>query len=72
MSNWIYKDETRNEKCRLIVKKHPNNGTEVYTCECKNINHIASDPSGDYWMPYFSGTAEFMQLTEQEKQWAKR
>lgn len=59
MRTWIYKDIGRNEKCRLIRA-----ADNHYICECKSINGI------DLWHPYFIGTSEYMQLTEQDKSWA--
>ena len=59
-SQYIYKDQERNEKCRLVQQDE-----DWFVCECKPLDDEAAQ-----WIPFIFGTSEFLQLTEQDKKWA--
>lgn len=56
-TQWIFKAD--NQKCRLVRLDD-----DWYCCECKGYD------LEERWMPYFWGTAEYMQLTELDHKWA--
>tara|TARA_R110000744_G_scaffold335804_1_gene441133 strand:- start:1148 stop:1345 length:198 start_codon:yes stop_codon:yes gene_type:complete len=60
-SQYFYKDEQRNEKSRVIRNKD-----NWFTVECKSITDESSQ-----WIPFLFGTAEFLGLTDTDKEWAK-
>ena len=58
-TQYIYKDEARNEKARLIRKSD-----NWFICEFKAL------VGGGEWMPSICGTRDFLCLTALDLKWA--
>jgi hypothetical protein len=62
---YFYRDEYRNEKCRVRHKGINSRGEDWFHVEVKSIN--IDEP----WVWFLIGTAEWLGLTQQEIEWSK-